>query len=129
MGLLKYMEYVEYMEIWRERDMMTAFLTGIANEFDVELARVFAENGYKVYAGDADDAGKGSDAEAFAELIRFDPDNPDSIDKACGQFLQNPGYIDIYINTADYKLPEDNFILSNNSDNSNNIDYAVFEKI
>jgi NAD(P)-dependent dehydrogenase (short-subunit alcohol dehydrogenase family) len=100
--------------------MTTVFLTGIANGFDVELARIFFENGYKVYAGDM---GRGCDAETFAEIIRFDPDSSGSIDTARGQLLQDTGHIDIYIDTCDYKLPEDNFTVSDN------IDYDVMQEI
>ena len=100
--------------------MMTVFITGIANKFDVELARIFAENGYKVYAGDS---GMGREAEAFAELVHFNPDDSESIDKACGQLLQNPGHIDLYIDTSDYKSPGDNFTVSDN------IDYDVMQEV
>ena len=99
---------------------MTAFLTGIANGFDVELAKVFSENGHKVYARDA---GRGSDAKPFAELVSFDPDNSESIDNMCGQLLQNPGHIDLYIETADYKSPKDNFSVLEN------IDYDVIQEV
>lgn len=100
--------------------MMTAFLTGIASGFDVELAKVLSENGYKVYAGAA---GREGDAEAFAEIIRFDPDSSDSIDKTCGDLLHNPGHIDLYIDTSNYKSVKDTFTVSKN------IDYDVINEI
>ena len=71
--------------------MKTAFLTGIANGFDFELARVFADNGYKVYDG--------------------------------GKLLENPAHIDIYIDTANYKSPDDHFSVSRD------IDYDLIQEI
>ena len=99
---------------------MKVFITGIATKFDVELARVFAQNGHEVYAGDSS---RGYDAEGFAEILQFNPDCPDSIDKARGLLFQNPGYIDLYINTTDYKSPGDNFSVSDN------IDYDVMREV
>lgn len=100
--------------------MMTAFLTGIANGFDIELAKVLSANGYKVYAGNS---GRDGDAEAFAEIIRFDPDNSGSIDKACEFLLENPGHIDLYVDTSNYKSSKDNFTVADN------IDYDVIKEV
>jgi NAD(P)-dependent dehydrogenase (short-subunit alcohol dehydrogenase family) len=104
---------------------MTVFITGIASGFDVELARVFAENRYKVYAGDA---GRGCDAREFAEIVDFNPDSPESIDEACERLLQNPAHIDIYINTGDYKVPDSNFP-DDNFTVSDDIDYETIKSI
>lgn len=98
--------------------MMTAFLTGITNGFDIELAKILFENGYKVYAAASNTA-----AGSFAELVRFDLDRSDSIEKACGDLLQNPGHIDLYIDTSNYKSIRDNFTVSDN------IDYDVINEI
>lgn len=100
--------------------MMTAFLTGISNKFDVELTKILSENGYKTYAGDS---GMGDAVKNFAELVEFNPDNSENIDKACGELLKNPGHIDLYIDTANYKLPEDDFNVSGN------VDYDIIKEI
>ena len=100
--------------------MNTAFLTGIANGFDVALAKAFHENGWKVCAGDA---GMGSAARAFAQIVGFDPDNPESIDGACTRLLADPGHIDIYVDTSDYRSPGDGFSLSGD------IDYDVMREV
>lgn len=101
--------------------MMTAFLTGIANGFDVELAKILSENGYKVYAGNC-----GGEAVPYAETICFDADNAESIDKACAELLESHGYIDLYIDTSNYKPDCDKFTVSNDSGGA---DYDVMKEI
>ena len=83
-----------------------AFLTGIADDFDVELARILSENGYKVYSRDA---GKGAKAADFATIINFTPDDVESIGAARRDLLNNPGHIDLYIETSDCRSEKDNF--------------------
>ena len=100
--------------------MNTVFKTGIANGFDVELAKTFHENGYKVYAGDA---GRGREAGAFAQTVDFDPDNPESIDGACARLTGEAGHIDIYVDTSDYRSPGDGFTLHGD------INYDVMKEV
>ena len=90
-----------------------AFLTGIANDFDVELAKTLSENGYKVYSRDT---GKGAEAAGFVTIINFDPDNSENIGNACQELLNNPGHIDLYIETADCRLEDDKFAVFDDVD-------------
>jgi len=89
------------------------FLTGIANDFDVELAKILSENGYKVYSTDR---GKAAEASSFATIINFDPGDADSIETASREFVENAGHIDLYIETSDYRSDRDTFTVSDEID-------------
>ena len=90
-----------------------AFLTGIANDFDVELAKTLYENGYTVFSTDK---GKARDTAKFAQIISFDPDYADSAAKAGAEFGEKYGHIDLYIETADFRSDDDTFTVTDEID-------------